>query len=101
MSVPSSLSQFSSLFSDLSHKAARVAGSGHVRTCVLSLSGAGHLGYCAKDWNCHLCMFLPVAKWLETYFATQHWQCKGIPPLCSQLTPSQYCSKFLVSDCNI
>jgi len=76
LSVPLLFNQSSNCFKDNSHFSCALV-SGQVRMCSLSSIRCEHLGHCADDWNCHLCMFLPMAKWPDTYFDTQHWQWIG------------------------
>jgi len=71
-SVPSSLSQVSNYFSDFSHRI-WVVGAGQVRMWCLSSCGTVHCRHCIEDWNCHHCIFFPIAKCPNTYLETQWW----------------------------
>jgi len=72
-SVPSCFSQSLIFINDL-HQSSCACCSGHLRMCFLSSAVLSHRGHCAGVRNFHLCMFFPVVKCPDMYFATHlHW----------------------------
>jgi len=74
--VPSAFNHSSSCFNDFSQRS-QASAFGHSSMCCLSLIGSGHLGHLVIVLNFHLFMFLPIAKWPDTYLVTHCCRLRG------------------------